>query len=161
MPISRVDCGAACKLHVTLDPLSPQWHPSRTPITSLRGASSHSDTMVEAQIGSMQTSVVRLRQCNSCATSRMRTIKARRAFSVSNAASTSAKQAVQDDQVELGKTGQPCYRSQHTSSGRSSNVVTSWSFSQSHVGLCMICRHQGEFAGYWCMAVGGQELLGL
>ncbi|DBB15730.1 TPA: hypothetical protein ACH3X3_003937 [Trebouxia sp. C0006] len=61
--------------------------------------------MVQAQIGSVQTSVVRLRQCNSCATSRMPANKARRAFSVSNAASTSAKQAVQDDQVELGKTG--------------------------------------------------------
>ena len=153
MPISRVDCGAACKLHVMLAPLSPGWHPSKPPITSFR-ASSHSDTMVQAQIGSMQTNVVRLRQCNSCATSRMRATKARRASSVSNAASTSAKQAVQDDQVELGKTGLPCNRSQYTSSGRSSNVVSSWSFSQPHVGLCMICRHQGEFAGYWCMAMG-------
>ncbi len=120
MPISRVDYGA-CKLHGILAPLSPEWHPSKPPITSFR-ASSHSDTMVQAQIGSMQTSVVRLRQCKSCATSRMRAIKARRAFSVSNAASTSAKQAVQDDQVELGKTGLPHYRTQFTSSGRLSSV---------------------------------------
>lgn len=62
----------------------------------------------------MQTSVG-LQQCKSCLTPRMRTCRARRAFSVSNAASTSAKQAVQDDQVELGKTGLPYYCSQSLS----------------------------------------------
>lgn len=53
----------------------------------------------------------------------MRAAVARRAFRVSNAASTSAKQAVQDDQVELGKTGLPYYRCQSKSLQVRSTVV--------------------------------------
>lgn len=60
--------------------------------------------MVQAHLSTMQTGAVQLRQ-QSFPGPRLRNIKSRRCLTVNNAASTSIKQAVQEDQVELGKTG--------------------------------------------------------
>ena len=59
---------------------------------------------MQCQVGNLKISPLRSGYCNSFLTSRKRCCDNRRPIAITNAASVSSKQ-VQDDQVELGKTG--------------------------------------------------------
>ena len=61
--------------------------------------------MAHAQVGTLHTSVVRLQLCKGNSAPRKGYSSSRQPLTVRSAASTASKQAVQADQVELGKTG--------------------------------------------------------
>lgn len=140
------------------DPLLLELVPSVFARLTSSGSTYEQGSQMQAQSYSKQNSAVLLRQCQSCFPLRVRSVGRRRAFTVSNAASTTT-QAVQDDQVELGKTGYPSISPSSTSitaKQRRSKLVCR------HVKLSIdLCRHQNKLACCWGMAVGRQELLGI
>ena len=114
---------------------------------------------MQSQIGTLQISPL---HSKSLFAPRKRCWDSRRPIIIRHAASVSSKQ-IQDDQVELGKTGLQAYaplsKTRHKLQIRLRAILyTNFAIPQPN---CVCYRHQGELAGHWSLAMGGYILLGL